>query len=149
MKENGMSRMRMVSIGTAALVFVPGILQAEPASGAALSIGRLFAAFIAVIVLIYATVYVFRKVLYRGQGRCSTCIRPVGTFPLGQKARLSIVEVGGRAFLLAVTDHSVSSIAEFDPSELDGIRDASRVPGFFRLFQGLSKAYGAKESSTG
>ena len=113
------------------------------------SVGRLAVAFVLVIALIYACVFLFRRFLMRGGGKANGSIKPVGSIPLGQKARLAVVEVGERAFLLGVTEQQVSMIAELDAAELSGLRPAG-THSFISHLRGFTRAYaGVKESSTG
>ena len=137
---------RQALLVVAALLWPGSCLAAENPSLAP-SIGRMLVAFGAVVALIYGTVWLFRRSLTAKGARSGAAIRPVASFPLGQKARLMVVEVGGRSFLLGVTDHGVSSIAEFDPAELAQGNAGSAPSGFIRHLRRFAHSGDVRESS--
>lgn len=110
-------------------------------------VGRLIAAFVIVIALIYVSVHLLKRITFSNRRKGGGVIRFIDSYPLHQKARLSIVEVAGRAFLISVTDHQVSTIAEYDPSEFDSESRDSRSPSFVRYFNAL-RGRGTNERKT-
>jgi flagellar biosynthetic protein FliO len=130
-------------------------LSSTPASAAGdgsllPSIGRMVLAFVLVVVLIYVSILVIRRLFLGGRGKTSGLIKPVDSFPLGQRARLFVVEMHGRVFLLGVTDQRVSTIAEFDSRELGEMPAPPGITSFVRQLNSFTRpGRNAKESSTG
>ena len=101
------------------MLLIPGVASAESNVSYMPGVGRLVVAMAIVLSLIFISVRLFRRLVLSKSGNGTGYIRLVDSFPLHQKARLSMVEVAGRIFLLSVTDGNVSLIAEYDSSELN------------------------------
>jgi len=101
-------------------IMLPSALPAAPTEDLMPGVGRLIAAFTVVLALIFISVRLFKRLALKGHNGGNGHIRVIDSFPLHQRARLSIVEVAGRVFLISVTDHEVSMIAEYDPMEFAG-----------------------------
>ncbi len=130
--------------------FFPASLSAAGGESLFPSMGRLVTAFVVVIMLIYALVYLLRKITLRGSGKTAGCIKQIGSYPLGQRSRITVVEIAGRTFLLGVTPQQVSMIAEFDPEEIEEPVEPSRITSFMEHLQRFSRnSKGAKGLSTG
>ncbi len=145
-----MNIVRSVVVSAAAAPFLSTPLLASRSGTMFPSVGRLVVALVVVVLLIYVSVFLFRRFLIRGSGKSAGCIKPMGSLPLGQKARINLVEIGGRVFLLGVTDHHVSMVAEFDHEELIEVPGSSPITSFVKHLGSFSRqGQGAKESSTG
>jgi len=101
------------------ILLFPGIACAESNVSYMPGIGRLVVAMAIVLALIFISVKLFKRLIFSRNGNEQGFIRLIDSFPLHQKARLSMVEVAGRIFLISVTDGNVSLIAEYDRSELN------------------------------
>ena len=101
------------------ILSVPGVASAESNIGYMPGIGRLVVAMAIVLSLIFISVRLFRRLVLSKGSNGTGYIRLIDSYPLHQKARLNMVEVAGRIFLISVTDGNVSLIAEYDRSELD------------------------------
>jgi len=110
--------MRFCFVSLLMLLF-PGIASAESEVSYMPGIGRLVVAMAIVLALIFISVKLFRRLIYSKSGNGTDFIRLIDSFPLHQKARLSMIEVAGRIFLISITDGNVSLIAEYDKSELN------------------------------
>lgn len=145
--------MKIRKITAIALIVIAGFsarLEATVSGSMLPSAGRIAVACLIVAMLIYATVFMLKKLVLRGNGRRAECINVVGSYPLGQRTRLCMVEVAGRVILLGITPQNVSSLAEFDPSEIKIAKEPSRVRSFVKHLQNFSfSGSGVKGSSTG
>ncbi len=145
--------MKIRTIATMAFIVLAGFsarLEAAVSGSILPSAGRIAIACLIVAMLIYATVLMLKKLVLKGNGRRAECINVVGSYPLGQRTRLCMVEVAGRVILLGITPQNVSSLAEFDPSEIPVAKEPSKVGSFVRHLQSFSfSGIGAKGSSTG
>ena len=73
---------------------------------------RLTVAVAVVVGLLLLTARLTRRVSSNGQGGSRSTLRVVARQPLSRYASVAIVAHGSRTFVLGVTDHSVSLIAE-------------------------------------
>ena len=73
---------------------------------------RLTVAVAVVVGLLLLTARLTRRVSSKGQGGSRSTLRVVARQPLSRSASVAIVAHGSRTFVLGVTDHSVSLIAE-------------------------------------
>lgn len=129
----------VLSILVSLSLFVPASLMAAADESIFPSMGRLVTAFVVVIMLIYALVYLLRKVTLRGSGKTAGCIKQIGSYPLGQRSRITVVDIAGRTFLLGVTPQQVSMIAEFAPEEIAEPAEPTRITSFMEHLQRFSR----------
>ncbi|MFN9771203.1 MAG: flagellar biosynthetic protein FliO [Burkholderiales bacterium] len=83
------------------------------------SVWPALAAFVAVVALIPAALWVLKR-LQTGAGRSGRAVTLVGGLNLGPRERIAIVEAEGRRWMLGVTGQSISLLAELerpDPSD--------------------------------
>ena len=73
---------------------------------------RLTVAVAVVVGLLLLTARLTRRVSSKGQGGSRSVVRVVARQPLSRYASVAVVQHGSRTFVLGVTDHSVSLIAE-------------------------------------
>lgn len=73
---------------------------------------RLTIAVAVVVGLLLLTARLTRRVSSKGQGGSRSVVRVVARQPLSRYASVAVVQHGSRTFVLGVTDHSVSLIAE-------------------------------------
>ncbi|GEM_PF-3509333 len=145
-----MNRKILFVVSYCMLIAAPSLLLASDGGSFLPSASRLAIAFVVVVMLIYASVHTIRKMFFKSGDTKSGLFRSRATFPLGQRARLNLVEISGRMFLLGVTDHQISILAEFDPAEIGSVPAPSGISGFVRHLQNFSRRDNdAKESSTG
>ncbi|MDZ4724415.1 MAG: flagellar biosynthetic protein FliO [candidate division Zixibacteria bacterium] len=99
------------SVDKSALIYTPSLAVG--------SMIRMFAALIAVILCIYVAVFLLKKFLgKRLPGNKSMgSLRILETKYLGSKQSLSLVQVGGRAVLVGVTEHGMTALTELSETE--------------------------------
>ena len=120
------------SVTTFVTMMSPGAAIASESGSLVPSAGRLIAAIVVVAMLIYASIFFLRRLMMKSGGKRSESMNVVGSIPIGQRSRLCMVEVAGRVLLLGVTPQQISSIAEFEPSEIDMEQPDSKVGNFIR-----------------
>ncbi|MBN1164110.1 MAG: flagellar biosynthetic protein FliO [Candidatus Krumholzibacteriota bacterium] len=136
---------------TLIMMLFPGALAAAGGEQSLFpSLGRLVVAFIVVVMLLYAAVFLLRKFVMKNSGKASASIKPMGSYPLGQRSKLFLVEIAGRAILLGVTPQQVSNLAEFEVTE---IKDSGATSGLASFKEHLHRfthpGKGEKGLSTG
>jgi flagellar biosynthetic protein FliO len=144
-----MYRLKTALILNTAVMFFPSLLRASDQESLFPSVGRLMVALVLVLALIYVCIHIFRKFVLKGGGRASGNIRHRGSFSLSQKARLCVVDVGERTFLLGVTDNQVSNIAELEPSQLHEAGDDSDKHSFVKHLRIFGNKISDREIATG
>ncbi|MBU8921017.1 MAG: flagellar biosynthetic protein FliO [Bacteroidales bacterium] len=120
------------SVTTFVIMISPGVAIASESDSIVPSAGRLIAAIIVVAMLIYASIFFLKRLMMKSGGKRSESMNVIGSCTLGQRSRLCMVEVAGRVLLLGVTPQQVSSIAEFEPSEIETEQPDSRARNFIR-----------------
>lgn len=86
-----------------------------------------------VVLLAWATMYLLRKSRIGQQfGATGGSIRVVERAYLGPKKQICLVEVGGRALALGVTEENISLLAEWPAGELD-LAAPAETPGLFAV----------------
>lgn len=131
------------------VMFFPSLLHAADQESLFPSVGRLMVALVVVLALIYVCIHIFRKFVLKGGNRASGNIRHRGSFSLGQKARLCVVDVGERTFLLGVTESQITNIAELEPSQLDEAVDDSDKQSFVKHLKIFGNKISDREIATG
>jgi flagellar biosynthetic protein FliO len=110
-------------------------------------LGRLALAFLVICGLIYSLIYLLKKFFFKSVGKTAGSMEMLGSIMLGQKSRLCMVKVAGRAILLGVTSQQISSIAEFDPEEIEMNTQKSHLPSFIKYFRNASSSAGGRTSA--
>lgn len=109
-----------------------GAAAAEPAGPAMESpmpsLLRLALAFAGVIGLVYAVSFVLRRAGNRRRRSGSRLVNVVDVLPLGPKARLVTVKIGGRVVVVGAGESSVTRIAEIDSEEYRELVDGDDAP---------------------
>ncbi len=91
------------------------------------SVWPALAAFVAVVALIPAALWVLKR-LQTGAGRSGRTVTLVGGLNLGPRERIAIVEAEGRRWMLGVTGQSISLLAELErPEPSDPVSQAAPV----------------------
>ena len=86
-----------------------------------------------VVLLAWATVYLLRKSRIGQQfGATGASIRVAERAYLGPKKQICLVEIGGRALALGVTEENISLLAEWPAGELD-LAPPAETPGPFAV----------------
>jgi len=120
------------------LIFPATLSAAQQTENLVPGLGRMVAAFSIVLILIFVSVRLFKRLALRGSGVGKGYIKVIDSFPLHQRARLNVIEVAGRVFLISVTDHDVSMIAEYDPMEFadrEGDGGRRNFIGYLQMFR--------------
>ncbi|MBN2071847.1 MAG: flagellar biosynthetic protein FliO [Candidatus Krumholzibacteriota bacterium] len=132
------------------LLSIAGDIGAAETDSILPSAGRILIACLIVAMLIYASIFMLKKLFFKGSGRVAGSISMVGSYPMGQRSRLCLVEVAGKVLLLGITPQQISRIDEFEPSEIEEIEKPSKVKSFIKHLQDFSaKQDVARGSSTG
>lgn len=66
-----------------------------------------------ILIFIFICAFLLRKTKLVGK-QCQGQIKILTTFPLSQKEKLMIIQVGGKQLLLGVTAHSIQALKSFD-----------------------------------
>ncbi len=144
-----MKRFKIMSVLFSTILLSPAVLLASEKESIFPSMGRLTIALAVVLALVYVCIHLFRKFILKSGGPASGNIKHRGSFSLSQKARICVVDVGERTFLLGVTDSQVSHIAELDRSELCEDEDVSKGRSFVEHLGIFRDKRGGREVATG
>ena len=94
------------------------------------SLGRLALALVVVIVLIWGTLWIAKRVMSgRLTGKRESPVRVLERAHLAPKRSIDVVSVGNRVLVLGVTEHSIALLTELAPGDLattDSFADALR-----------------------
>ena len=113
---------------------------------------RTILALFVVVVLVYAGVYLLKRLMARPKtGTHAMPVRILGSTLLGPKKVVTLIEVEGRILVLGVTDSTITCLTEFKKPSAQGIGpaipDAVKPSGmnFGDLFHKLVKKRGSDE----
>ena len=81
-------------------------------------IAKVFLALIIIVGLIYLTIFLLRKSIYKGShGASGDLVRILSSVYLGPKRAIFLVKVAGRILVLGVTDETISTLSEITDEE--------------------------------
>jgi len=86
-----------------------------------------------VIAILIGVMYLLKKYFYRSSAVAggNAVIRPLGSYPLGPKNSLLLVEVLGQVLLLGISDRQLSLLTTItDPGSLESLKNVGNHGGF-------------------
>jgi flagellar protein FliO/FliZ len=104
------------------LVILPFLSRASgeaasaPAPDMASSLGQMFAALVAVIALLFACLWLMKRL--SSPKRNAGLVRIIAAAAVGPRERVVLIEVGGKALLVGVAPGNVRTLHVFEGSEL-------------------------------